>query len=66
MHYDLYENTIPSFREKPYGIGKKKKKRKRKEKKEHDFRENRKIRVCIWHVLGVLPGISALYQNLGS
>lgn len=32
MHYDLYENTISSFREKPYGIGKRKKERKERKK----------------------------------
>lgn len=33
MHYDLYENTISSFREKPYGIGKRKKEKKERKKK---------------------------------
>lgn len=37
-------------------------------KKKSDFRENRKIHVYIQHdlLLGVLPGFSTLYQNLGS
>lgn len=47
MHYDLYENTISSFREKPYGIGKRKKKEKKERKKKSAFRENRKIHVYI-------------------
>lgn len=47
MHYDLYENTISSFREKPYGIAKRKKKEKKERKKKSAFRENRKIHVYI-------------------
>lgn len=32
MHYDPYKNTISSFREKPYGIGKRKKEKKERKK----------------------------------